>query len=689
MQIVHGGAILLLIQHKSLCLSLIVASLMTLTAFTSPALASTSNVSEATQTSTTPDTTNMTVGEAFGNDPVLLKAVLTTFEEINLQSTSPLSEIDKMASSVYNPDHSVPRLDITDKMTEFQDLKYLKGTYSRIVIANQSHLSEHLSDLLDLINRNGQSKNYIQSLGLINDQLNDEDFKNLCSTIAAQPTVDEVFPESTYTFHGVNELSVVENEISDFSPLNSIYDFSSASTYKLGAFVGWGQHPTKTQRLSTANVVDNSINIDMEKIPTYVLATADETRISQPDFENDEVYLSYTKRPNFFYRTYKNDSDGTEPAHEASLDDLLIGRIPLQDSKIPTFYDLINGMANGDSSNPTISHANRFNSLDYQKTDFHPIATSDETSAFQSELDEQSIPATDGTKLSAETQMYNIPSGTRSVKIRALFLQNRTSADSQKRGYVENYEIPLNWPGSNASTDSSTSDSSESTTDTVSPKGTVVYATKKIGLYNGTNFTKKGRQHWYRKQPRINRPMFKVTGYANSTAGRPRYLVKDVNHRSRTAGDEGYITTQAAYVAPVYYRKAAKKITVINPNGVNAYRNKSLTGKATHYRQGQTLRVKKLVKHNLTTRYVLTNGHYITANKKLVKNGRVTMPKRLKAKAAINRYRDVNFKHRQKHYRKGTTLTVKGWDFSAHGTMRYRVAHGYVTANHHYIKTIH
>jgi len=57
---------------------------------------------------------------------------------------------------------------------------------------------------------------------------------------------------------------------------------------------------------------------------------------------------------------------------------------------------------------------------------------------------------------------------------------------------------------------------------------------------------------------------------------------------------------------------------VINKAGVNAYSKKSLTGKRHHYRQGQVLKVKKIVTHNLTTRFVLTNGTYVTANKKLV-----------------------------------------------------------------------
>ncbi|WP_125765364.1 MucBP domain-containing protein [Levilactobacillus mulengensis] len=152
----------------------------------------------------------------------------------------------------------------------------------------------------------------------------------------------------------------------------------------------------------------------------------------------------------------------------------------------------------------------------------------------------------------------------------------------------------------------------------VAPKGTVVYAMKKIGLYRSATFTKKARKQWYAKKSRQNRPMFVVTGYAKSKNGVKRYRVKDVNHHSKTAGKTGYITANSRYTARVYYAKKQPKITVINQAGVNAYSKKSLTGKRHHYRQGQVLKVKKIVTHNLTTRFVLTNGTYVTANKKLV-----------------------------------------------------------------------
>ncbi|MBL3630331.1 hypothetical protein JMK37_06840 [Lactobacillus sp. GPB7-4] len=109
-----------------------------------------------------------------------------------------------------------------------------------------------------------------------------------------------------------------------------------------------------------------------------------------------------------------------------------------------------------------------------------------------------------------------------------------------------------------------------------------------------------------------------MTGYATSKGGRPRYRVRDVNHHSRTAGLTGYITTQPQYVTNTYYKQNPRRIRVINAQGVNAYRRIKLTGKMRHYKRGAVLKVKRLESYHLTTRLVLTNGQYVTANKTLV-----------------------------------------------------------------------
>ncbi|WP_223800469.1 DUF5776 domain-containing protein [Lentilactobacillus hilgardii] len=187
-----------------------------------------------------------------------------------------------------------------------------------------------------------------------------------------------------------------------------------------------------------------------------------------------------------------------------------------------------------------------------------------------------------------------------------------------------------NVPTNSSSSSSTTSSSSSTPTTTTKPstsvgpniavKGEAVYATKKIALYKNTKFTKANRTAWYPKQKRINRPMFVVTGYKRTSNGTLRYKVRDVNHGRKTAGKTGYITASRKYVVPVYYASVpkSKKITVIAKKGINTYKSANLTGKAKHYKKGVRLTVKKLVKHNLTTRYQLSNGHYVTANKKLI-----------------------------------------------------------------------
>jgi len=153
---------------------------------------------------------------------------------------------------------------------------------------------------------------------------------------------------------------------------------------------------------------------------------------------------------------------------------------------------------------------------------------------------------------------------------------------------------------------------------TVAPMASVVYSTKKIGLYSNKNFSKKTVKHWYTKQKRTNRPMFVVTGFATSKNGNLRYKVKDVNHGSKTAGKTGYMTTKQTHVVNVYYQAKHNKIQVINAKGINSYKQKTLKTKQVHYKKGKILKVKKLVRHNKTTRYQLTNGQYITGNKKLI-----------------------------------------------------------------------
>lgn len=186
--------------------------------------------------------------------------------------------------------------------------------------------------------------------------------------------------------------------------------------------------------------------------------------------------------------------------------------------------------------------------------------------------------------------------------------------------------IPTDNNGGSSNDNSSTTKEPATVTvpNYVAVKGSVVYATKRIYLYKNGTFKKSQRIATYPKQKRTKRPMFVVTGYTRSKGGALRYKVRDVNHHSKAAGKRGYITANRKYVVNVYYKTMPKhkQITVINPKGVHSYKNKNLTKRNKTYKKGSHLRVKAIVKHNLTTRYQLTNGHYVTANKKLVIQGK-------------------------------------------------------------------
>ncbi|WP_157054349.1 DUF5776 domain-containing protein [Levilactobacillus paucivorans] len=189
--------------------------------------------------------------------------------------------------------------------------------------------------------------------------------------------------------------------------------------------------------------------------------------------------------------------------------------------------------------------------------------------------------------------------------------------------YSKDATVPDNTNSANST--SETTSSSTTTSQVKVPSQSkpfsdfAVYATKKIGLYNSPNFSKATRKFWYAKQIRTKRPQFIVIGYARNKAGILRYKVRDINRKSKTFKQRGYITTDVADVSNNYYLKNPKTVLVIGTKGVNAYTHINLTGKARrHFKHGSILKVKALKTYHLTTRLVLNNGQYVTANKTLV-----------------------------------------------------------------------
>ncbi|WP_268914140.1 DUF5776 domain-containing protein [Lentilactobacillus sp. SPB1-3] len=153
-------------------------------------------------------------------------------------------------------------------------------------------------------------------------------------------------------------------------------------------------------------------------------------------------------------------------------------------------------------------------------------------------------------------------------------------------------------------------------------KGQSVYGIKGFYLYSNTNFYTNERIKHYAKTSRVNRPQFIVKGYKSDADGNLRYKVQQYNpYKGKyVAGTKGYITASEKYVVKAYYATTPKnkQIKVINKKGVKSYRNVKLSGKAKLYKKGSTLKVKSIKKYKLATRYQLTNGQYVTGNKKFI-----------------------------------------------------------------------
>ncbi|MEK2588820.1 DUF5776 domain-containing protein [Lentilactobacillus buchneri] len=185
----------------------------------------------------------------------------------------------------------------------------------------------------------------------------------------------------------------------------------------------------------------------------------------------------------------------------------------------------------------------------------------------------------------------------------------------------------VNNPASSSSASSSSSATSTSSsssvpisTPTVSGKPvkkarqrSVVYALTTIKLYRNSNFTKSSLIKTYPKRARVNRPMFLVISQQTNKQGHAIYRVKDMN-----SGKTGYTLSGSKYFAHAYYSAKVTRIKVINPKGINEYGKVNLTSKKRHVKKNASLSVRKVVNYGRSNRMQLTNGRYITANKKLI-----------------------------------------------------------------------
>lgn len=223
----------------------------------------------------------------------------------------------------------------------------------------------------------------------------------------------------------------------------------------------------------------------------------------------------------------------------------------------------------------------------------------------------------------------------------------------------------------------------------------VIYAMKEISLHTTPNFTNDNIVMTYVKKPRIYRPRFMVIDTVRDSQNRLRYLVRDINSKSDTYSLMGYITANPEDVRSAYYHIVPTTITVINPKGINGYKNTDLTGKVTHYRQGTVLKIARILKDKTATRFVLTNGQIVTASKLLVKMGTIPQPKRATKLKALNRYGDLDLTTKLEHFKKVTpkSFGILNWDYSdgynyhVKSLKRYKIDNGYITAYSKLVKS--
>lgn len=105
--------------------------------------------------------------------------------------------------------------------------------------------------------------------------------------------------------------------------------------------------------------------------------------------------------------------------------------------------------------------------------------------------------------------------------------------------------------------------------------------------------------------------MFLVIRQTTNTQGRPVYKVRNVN-----SGKTGYTLASRKHFANAYYSAKVTRIKVISSKGINEYSNRYLSNKKHHVKKNRSLAVRKVVGYGRTSRLLLTNGRYVSGNKK-------------------------------------------------------------------------
>ncbi|KOY79729.1 DUF1542 domain-containing protein [Apilactobacillus kunkeei] len=209
-----------------------------------------------------------------------------------------------------------------------------------------------------------------------------------------------------------------------------------------------------------------------------------------------------------------------------------------------------------------------------------------------------------------------------------------------------------------------------------------VYMVKNFYRYLSTNFTKKNRVQGYKATSSPNAVMFRIIGETTNKRGVKRYKVYQIVVKKNGSFKVdrkkwGYITAKPSYMRPLYYRSNVQQIKVIG-RGVREYKNIKLTNAVKGYKHGTVLKVKAVKKYGSTYRLQLTNGHYITANKNLVR--KQTTPRNIYMVKGFYRYSSVNFSHKNRiqGYKKqarpnAVMFRIVGETTNKNGLKRYKV----------------
>ena len=521
-------------------------------------------------------------------------AKLTSLTELHLNNNN-ISDIQPL-SSLTNLTHlELGNNKISDSDTSplksLTNLSYLNISGNRSLtnlnnLSNLTSLTElQASDLPNLTDISGiKNSSHLNTVGMARDAISDISvFKG---------------------FTGLKSVILDTNHISDLSPLNGSFKGHISSPETLLAHA-------QTVPLSSAPIdytgqkvtVSNgawSVNNDSY---TYRF----DSNASLPDPVNKQsisasdytTYVGAAKPTATDFKATATDKDGNNSSVNVDL-----SKADLTKAGV---YDVIITSADGQSKTVKLTVKDNSSSSTSSTPTPQPVQRGTVVSHYVDQ---------NGNKIAPdETQTGNVGDGYSTTQ-KSINGYTFNKVTGNATGTYTNGTIEITYVYSESNTEPNPGDGK------VAVKGAAVYAIKKIGLYKNPNFKNDNRIKWYLKEKRVNRPEFIVKGYYRNKQGTLRYRVQQYNPYTRkyVKGTNGYITTDSKYVVPAYYSSLpkGKRVIVINHSGVNSYKNISLTKKVKNLKKGTRLQVKKVVKFKYATRYVLTNGQYVTANKKFV-----------------------------------------------------------------------